>query len=219
MATYQALPRRFYERPTILVALDLLGCTLRHKTRAGIISGRIVEVEAYLGQSDPASHAFIGRTERTKIFWQGAGIAYIYFIYGMYLCFNVITRSAGDVGGVLVRALEPMEGTPLMQKNRGTEEITALTSGPGKLTRALAITLTDNGRDVTRGDLTVVPGSAPSRITVAGRVGISRAKEAPLRFYQSGSIYVSRAATRIRFAGNRAEAEAFLLREPLDIKA
>jgi len=216
VATYQALPRRFYERPTIPVALDLLGCVLRHKTRGGIVSGRIVEVEAYLGQGDPASHAFIGRTERTKIFWQGAGIAYIYFIYGMYLCFNVITRSGDDVGGVLVRALQPVEGYHLCKKiaARGNH------CSDQRPRQADARPGYHPGRQRARRDarrLDYCPRRAPSCITVAGRVGISRAKEAPLRFYQSDSVYVSRAATEVRFAGNRAEAKAFLRRQPLDI--
>ena len=111
-----ALSRRFYERPALTVALDLLGCLLVHQTPAGTISGRIVEVEAYLGRDDPASHAFAGPKGRAQIFWRGAGVAYVYFIYGMHLCFNVTIRAGTEVGGVLVRALEPVSGVDLMQQ-------------------------------------------------------------------------------------------------------
>jgi DNA-3-methyladenine glycosylase len=216
-ACSQALPRQFYKRPCAFVALDLLGCLLCHHTPRGLISGRIVETEAYLGLIDPASHAFAGPTGRARIFWQGVGIAYIYLIYGVHLCFNVITSSGGDVGGVLVRALEPEQGVSLMKQNREIDDIGRLTDGPGKLTRALGITLADNGRDVTSGSLILARSRLPGRVTLTPRIGITRAREAPLRFVDSDSTFISGARAPGVLSGTKQEVRAFLRRTTLTL--
>jgi DNA-3-methyladenine glycosylase len=208
------LQHSFYQRPTADVAIEMLGCILKHDTPEGVISGKIVEVEAYLGPKDPASHASIGLTGRTKIFWQGTGIAYVYFIYGMHLCFNVIAHTGDQVGGVLVRALEPLEGVELMGKKRYTTTISNLTSGPGKVTQALAITLADNGRDLTKGHLSLVSFSVPSAIGVTPRIGISKAREMPLRFFELENPHVSKNRVKQSFAGSPADVRRFLGKEP-----
>ena len=120
------LPREFYERPTVDVARDLLGKVLVH----GHAAGRIIEVEAYLGAHDPAAHASRGLTKRTKVIFGPAGHAYVYFIYGMYECLNIVAEAEGSPGCVLIRALEPLEGIALMQRRRRTKVLAQLASGP-----------------------------------------------------------------------------------------
>jgi DNA-3-methyladenine glycosylase len=206
----KVLSRIFYERPTALVALDLMGCLLCHLTPDGLTAGRIVEVEAYLGPGDPASHAARNPSGRARIFWQGAGIAYIYFIYGAHLCSNVITHDGEDVGGVLVRALEPEDGIDIMRRNRGIEDLHKLTSGPGKLAQAMGITLSDNGRDVTSGELFIARSHPPREVTITSRIGISKAVEAPLRLFESRNPFVSRGKTQVFFTGSVSAAGKFL---------
>src|SRR5262249_7030575 len=148
----KSLNRSFYQRSTIEVARDLLGTILLH----GATSGRIVEVEAYLGEGDLAAHAASGPTNRNRVIFGPPGHAYVYFIYGMYECLNIVAEPAGVAGCVLIRALEPVEGIATMQERRRTaRRVEDLANGPGKLTRALGITLKDNGCDVTRGPVLV----------------------------------------------------------------
>src|SRR5919205_3333787 len=132
------LPHDFYERETELVARDLLGTVLECETEEGIASGIIVETEAYLGEHDLACHAAAGRTARTEHLYGPPGISYVYFIYGMYWCFNAVTREEGQPSAVLVRALEPLAGIALMHKRRPpVRNDVDLTNGPGKLCTAL----------------------------------------------------------------------------------
>src|SRR5258708_18064165 len=146
----EILSRSFYTRPAIEVARSLLGKILVH----GKAAGRIVETEAYLGETDPAAHAFRGRTNRTEVIYGPPGHAYVYFIYGMYECLNLVAEPEGTPGCVLIRALEPLEGIELMRTRRPTaKNDTELASGPGRLTLALGITRRENGADVTRGPL------------------------------------------------------------------
>ncbi len=204
------LPRTFYERPATSVGLDLLGCLLCHQTVEGLLAGRITELEVYLGRNDPASHAFKGNKGRARIFWQGAGIAYIYFIYGAHLCFNVITHHGQDVAGILIRALEPVQGIGIMRENRHVEDFYNLTTGPGKITRALNITLADNGRDLTRGTLFISKSRSPASITITPRIGITKATEVPLRFYASNNAFISRVKEPVIFSGSKPEVLSFL---------
>jgi DNA-3-methyladenine glycosylase len=141
------LKRAFFEAPPELVAPRLLGKVLAHRTAAGVLAGRIVEVEAYLGPHndplDPASHTHRGPTPRNQVLFGPAGHAYIYSIYGRYFCANVSCETEGKAGGVLLRALEPLHGAALMERNRGLEPGAPprlLTSGPGRLCEALGIT-------------------------------------------------------------------------------
>lgn len=185
------LKRTFYSRPTVEVARALLGrIIVRGKT-----AGKIVETEAYLGTGDLAAHAASGITNRNRVIFGPPGHAYVYFIYGMYECLNIVAEPEGQAGCVLIRALEPVDGIAAMRKRRptaGRDE--DLANGPGKLTRALGITLRDNGCDVTRGPVLV--GSPereePFEIGVSARIGITKSADLPLRFFVKGNVFVSR---------------------------
>jgi DNA-3-methyladenine glycosylase len=186
------LPRSFFVRPTIEVALDLLGQTLLHELPEGITAGRIVEVEAYLGEGDPASHAFRGPRGRAELMFREGGVAYVYMSYGMHHCFNVVTDRAGVGGAVLVRAVEPLGGIDLMRKRRGRTALWDLGSGPGKLAQALGIGPAQNGLDLLASTLRVVKGNAAKRIEKGPRIGITQAADWPLRFVDADSAYRSR---------------------------
>lgn len=185
-ARTEILPAEFYARPTVQVARDLLGKILVH----GRAAGRIIEVEAYLGFEDRAAHASRGITPRTKVIYGPPGRAYVYFIYGMYECLNLVAEPEGTPGCVLIRALEPLCGISLMKRRSpAARSVEDLTSGPGKLTRALGITRAHYGRDVTRGDLTVrrLLAEPPFEIRATPRIGIRHCTEWPLRFVLVGS--------------------------------
>jgi DNA-3-methyladenine glycosylase len=191
-----ALPRDFYDRSTELVARDLLGAVLECATGQGIASGRIVETEAYVGEHDLACHAAAGRTARTDPLYGGPGIAYVYFIYGMYWCFNAVTRAEGEPSAVLVRAIEPLDGVELMRARRGlrTRRDVDLTNGPGKLCQALGIEGRHNRLPLDASPLVIRSGIELPReaVTVTPRIGISRSADWPLRWFVSASPYVSK---------------------------
>lgn len=157
------LSRGFYARSTLDVARDLIGMVLLHDTRAGLSSGLIVETEAYIGETDPACHAAPGPTERNRPLYGPPGIAYVYLNYGIHYLVNAVTEPEGSPAAVLIRALEPLDGVPLMRRRRarGTtwkpSEIpeAQLCRGPGNLTRALGITLAQNTLDLTKGPLRI----------------------------------------------------------------
>src|SRR5256885_3718266 len=145
------LSREFYERDTELVARDMLGTVLECDTGDGRASGIIVETEAYLGEHDLACHATAGRTARTEALYGPPGTSYVYFIYGMYWCFNAVTRAEGLPSAVLVRALEPLDGIALMHKRRPRiKSDVELTNGPGKLCTALGVTGSMSGKSLQR---------------------------------------------------------------------
>jgi DNA-3-methyladenine glycosylase len=184
------LARQFYARETVQVAQDLLGKALVHGAAAGLI----VETEAYLGGDDLAAHSARGLTDRTRVIFGPPGHAYVYFIYGMYECLNVVTEPAGQPGCVLIRALEPVAGVALMKRRRPTaRRVEDLASGPGKLTLALGITRAENGADLTNGPLVVREAAAPRAfdIDVTPRVGIRQCADWPLRFLIRGNPFVS----------------------------
>lgn len=185
------LPRRFYDRPTVEVARDLLGAVLVHGPTAGII----VETEAYLGGDDLAAHSSRGITDRTRVIYGPPGHAYVYFIYGMYECLNLVAESDGKPGCVLIRALEPVEGLDLMWKRRpAARKVEQLSSGPGRLTQALGITRKLNGVDVTHGPLHVRRPIHKQNftITTTPRIGITKCADWPLRFFIAGNRFVSK---------------------------
>jgi DNA-3-methyladenine glycosylase len=186
------LKRSFYLRPTIEVARALLGKIVVH----GNASGRIVETEAYLGTGDLAAHAASGPTPRNRVIFGAPGHAYVYFIYGMYDCLNIVAEPEGVAGCVLIRAIEPLDGIGEMRARRpAAKRIEDLANGPGKLTRALGITLRHNGCDVTRGPIVVCDGPAGRfEIAVSPRIGITKSAELPLRFFIKGNPCVSRAS-------------------------
>ncbi|HEY7531094.1 MAG TPA: DNA-3-methyladenine glycosylase [Gemmatimonadota bacterium] len=188
------LPRDFFARDTLAVARDLLGAVLAHDTPDGRAAGRIVEVEAYVGEEDAACHAAAGLTARTGPLYGPPGHAYVYFVYGMHWCFNAVTRPEGLPSAVLVRALEPLEGLPLMRRRRGGRPDRELANGPGKLASALGIGPAQNRADLTQGPLTIREGECvPERVVGRGpRVGIRLAADLPYRLWIEGDPHVSR---------------------------
>lgn len=180
------LPRGFYQRPAIEVAPDLLGKLMVHQTDLGLRMGRIVEVEAYLGREDLAAHSSKGITGRTQAMFGEAGHAYVYLIYGMHHCMNVVTGPLGSGSAVLLRALEPVQG------------LEANTSGPGRLARAMGIDKRHYGADLCHTDSTLYladDGHKPDSILRSARIGVHYAgawAEKPLRFYVEDSAWVSR---------------------------
>jgi DNA-3-methyladenine glycosylase len=186
------LPRSFYARDTVTVARELLGNIIVHHTPEGIVTGRIVETEAYI-QGDPACHASCGMTPRNQVMFGPPGCAYVYFIYGMYYCFNVVTAAEGVGEAVLIRALEPLDGIFIMSARRGRERLVDLCSGPAKLVQSMGITHSHNGADLTAGPLLIHRGTEiKEKIVSSTRIGIKEGDKLLLRFYLEGSIYVSR---------------------------
>jgi DNA-3-methyladenine glycosylase len=196
--TRAVLPRDFYDRDPRLVGPDLLGKVLIRRQGRKLLTGRIVEVEAYLGAEDPAAHASMGKTPRNAVLFGPPGYAYVYFIYGNHYCLNVSCLPDGTPGGILFRALEPLSGIEQMSMLRGIEDdadLRKLTSGPGRLAEAFGITRErDNGKDLTdpRSDLYIADdGSARPQVLITKRVGITKAAEMPLRYIVAGSRFVS----------------------------
>jgi DNA-3-methyladenine glycosylase len=181
----QKLPREFYDRDTILVAKELLGKLLVHESRGATRVGKIVEVEAYLGPHDLAAHSAKGRTKRTKVMFGPPGHAYVYLIYGMYHCMNVVTEREGHASAVLLRAVEPVEN------------IACRTSGPGLLCRAMNIDRRLNAHDLLSDDFFIAMPDVEEKFSVVKRprIGVDYAKhwaKRHLRFYIKGSPFVSR---------------------------
>lgn len=189
------LPRSFYDRETEIVSRELLGTVLECRTPEGLTSGIIVETEAYLGEHDLACHAAAGRTRRTEHLYGPPGISYVYFIYGMYWCFNAVTRQEGQPSAVLIRALEPLDGISLMHKRRPRiRNDTDLTNGPGKLCTALGITGAMTGKPLQRYPLVIREGEPilEGHVEVTTRIGITKSADWPLRWIVRGNRFVSR---------------------------
>jgi len=188
------LPREFYQRPTVTVARELLGCVLRSSRRRVQTEGRIVETEAYLGPEDGASHAATRAAAARDRFYGNGGHAYVFRVYGIHLCLNAITGHRGEPGCVLIRAVEPTVGRDSMARRRGIAATsTELANGPGKLSEAFAISLAHDGADLTHGSLVIGAADAPRTfaVGVGPRIGISRAKTEPLRFWIMDNPHVS----------------------------
>ena len=189
----------FFRQDTVELARKLLGCLLVHRTSDGVAGGMIVETEAYVGAIDKACHAYRNRSERTEIMYHDGGYAYVYFIYGMHYCFNVVTGPEGEGNAVLIRALEPVIGLELMQRQRNTKSVRNLCNGPGKLCQALAITKSEYGLDLCATDSPLrliryrhIPGA---QIVATPRINVAYAEEAaawPWRFYVKDNLYVSK---------------------------
>jgi DNA-3-methyladenine glycosylase len=200
------LKTEFFNRDPRRVARALLGKLLVRKTPRGILAGRIVETEAYLGQGDLAAHAAAGRTARNSVLFGPPGHAYVYFIYGNHYCFNVSCLPDGMPGGVLFRAMEPVAGVEQMAKARGVDAaneidlkniswLRKISSGPGRMSEALGITRErDNGKNLVsaRSDLRIADdGYRVRHVTVTPRIGIVKSAEQPLRFFIAGNAFVS----------------------------
>jgi len=188
----------FFRQDTVELARKLLGCLLIHRTPDGVTGGMIVEAEAYVGAIDKACHAYRNRSERTEIMYHDGGYAYVYFIYGMHHCFNVVTGPRGEGNAVLIRALEPVIGLDLMQRRRNTKSLQNLCSGPGKVCQALAITKNEYGMDLCAADSSlrlIRYRHIPDAQTAAtSRINVAYAEEAaawPWRFYVKSNTFVS----------------------------
>lgn len=198
----KVVSRDFYLQPTPVVAAGLLGKLVVVRTPRGVIAGAIVEVEAYLGASDPASHAYRGPTPRNAAMFGPPGHAYVYLSYGVHWMLNFVTQPEGVGEAVLIRALEPVEGVALIERNESAP-VHRLMNGPGKLARALGIARAAfDGVDLCRrgGRLSVIDTGArvdDATIAVGPRIGISQAADWPLRFYISGNPCISRRETLI----------------------
>ena len=190
------VPRSFYNRPTLIVAKDLLGKVLVHRTPGGVAAGMIVETEAYIGEDDPACHAAPGPTRRNAPLYGPPGLAYVYLNYGIHYLVNAVTEAEGHPAAVLIRALHPVEGLALMRKRRAPDghaiDDSDLCRGPGNLTRALGITLTDNLLDLTSSTLTIEDrGLARGKVVWGSRIGIRVGLERPWRCWIAGHPSVS----------------------------
>ena len=190
----RVLPPEFYARPAVAVARDLLGRVLLSEVGGDRTAGRIVETEAYTGPEDAASHAAasIGRTERNDPLFGPPGTAYIHLNYGIHWCLNAVTTAEGCPAGVLIRALEPTLGLDVMERRRGRPE---LTSGPARLTEALGVGPELQRHPLQRSPLRILVGGGPvaeSDVIATTRIGISRAADLELRFYERDNDWVSR---------------------------
>jgi DNA-3-methyladenine glycosylase len=197
---FQPLDRSFFARSPRRVARELLGKVLVRERGKLRLAGRIVEVEAYLGAYDPASHSFAGETARNAVLFGPPGYAYVYFIYGSHYCLNVSCERDGKAGGVLFRALEPLEGIEEMARARkvvvqGPRDLVRLTSGPGRMAEAFGVTRArDNGCDLTSPDsgLWIGDDGFPAKnIVTTPRIGITKAADQPLRYILAGNAFVS----------------------------
>lgn len=193
------MKRTFFQQDTVAVARELLGSLLVYRTPEGTAGGMIVETEAYVGAIDKACHAYKGRSSRTEIMFHEGGLAYVYLIYGMYYCFNIVTGPAGEGNAVLIRALEPVVGLDLMGRRRKTQMLRNLCSGPGKVCRALAIGKKEYGMDLCASDcpLQVLPYRkyGERQIIASPRINVDYAGEAaswPWRFSIADNPFVSR---------------------------
>jgi DNA-3-methyladenine glycosylase len=192
----QALARAFYDRPTLLVAEELLGKVLVHRTPAGVAAGMIVETEAYIGEDDPACHAAPGPTARNAPLYGPPGFAYVYLNYGIHYLVNAVTEADGHPAAVLIRALAPIDGIRLMAKRRAPDgrhiDTLDLCRGPGNLTRALGIGLTDNLLDLTSSRLLIEDrGLAVGALSWGPRIGIRVGVDKPWRCWVTGHPSVS----------------------------
>lgn len=172
-------------------ARSLLGWKLVHESPEGITSGYIVETESY-DMHDPASHAYGGPRKRNAAMYEAAGTVYVYFTYGMHYCMNIVTGEKGHGQGVLIRALQPLEGIELMQQRRGLTDERQLTNGPAKLAQAMGITMEHGGMKVGAGALRLEPGIDVHEVVQTTRIGISKAVDQPWRFYVAHNAYVSK---------------------------
>ncbi len=187
------LSRQFYNRATIDVAREILDKQIVYNSPNGKLSARIVEVEAYIGEGDPACHASRGKTKRNEVMFGKAGFAYLYLIYGMYNCLNFVTEKDGFPSAILLRAAEPEEGIDIMLQNNFKKESSKLLAGPGLFCKAFGLTREQNGLDLTNEELYLESrNNNKVEIVETTRIGISDGKELLGRFYDKNSKAVSK---------------------------
>jgi DNA-3-methyladenine glycosylase len=190
----KVLPKSFYARDPAIVAKELLGKILVRNLNGKILSGKIVETEAYYGEKDPASRARRGKLPHCELMWEEPGTVFIYMVHNNWL-FNIVTMPKGIASAVLIRALQPLKGIEVMKENRNVSDIKNLTSGPGKLTKALAITKELNGASVTnsKSEVYITEGDNEKFETgKSNRIGVSKDLKKPLRFFIKNNPFVSR---------------------------
>ncbi len=188
------LPREFYLRDGLTVARELVGKKIVTRFPEGMTGGIIVETEAYMGALDAAAHSYRGKTERTKIFYGAGGFVYVYLIYGMHLCTNVVANVAGVPEAVLIRALEPTDGVELMKRRRGKNNLRELCSGPGKLSQALGVTKNFYGADLCGEEIFIETTDFQATISATRRINVDyagAAAEYPWRFVAAGNVFLS----------------------------
>jgi DNA-3-methyladenine glycosylase len=191
---YRPLPLEFYQRDTLDLVPEILGKVLVRKLRGKSLSGRIVEIEAYIGK-DPASHAARGMTERNKVMFEDGGLSYVYFTYGMHFCFNIVTEKKGSPAAFLVRALEPLDGIEVMKKLRMTDIVANLTNGPAKLCQAMKIDRKLNGVRLDSRDFFIANDGFvvdKKNIDRSTRIGIKVGMDKEWRFFLKESEFVSK---------------------------
>jgi DNA-3-methyladenine glycosylase len=186
------LQKEFYLQKCPVVAKELIGKILVRKKEGKVYSGIIVETEAYLGEKDPASHAYPGKTKRNENMFKEGGIVYVYFTYGNHFCFNVVTGPEGTAHAVLIRAVDPLLGIDDMKRNRGTEDIYNLASGPGKLAKAFEIDSSLNGASLLGSEIYILDSQHKGyKVLKSKRIGITKNPDKLLRFYAKDNMFVS----------------------------
>ncbi len=194
------IPQSFYLRSTLTVAKQLLGKVFVRRVGAEKLTGRIVEVEAYHQDIDEAAHSFAGRTKRNAVMYEPGGVLYVYFIYGMHYCMNVVTEAEGTGAAVLIRAIEPLEGLEIMRNNRGGMQDRGrdLTNGPAKCCQAFGITNAHNGIPLFGDSVFILQGDIPSPgdIVSSPRIGITKSVDLPWRFHLRDNPWISRKIAR-----------------------
>lgn len=196
----QKLPELFYKRDVHTVAKELLGKIFVRKISDKILSGKIVEVEAYDGSIDESAHSFIGKTKRNEVMFKGGGFLYVYFTYGMHYCANIVTGNENDGCAVLIRSIEPIGGVELMainrfnKKNLSSKEKFNLTNGPAKICQAFKITKKDNGKYLLDDDIFILdsPTIDEKDIFITKRIGIKKSVDLLWRYYIKDNSYVSK---------------------------
>ncbi len=188
------LPEEFYLQNTLDVARALLGKIFVKLAGDAVLAGRIVETEAYMQHGDPSCHSFRGKNKRNEIMFGPSGRLYVYFIYGMHYCMNVVTQEQGIADAVLIRAVEPVAGIEDMKKNRGTDDFKVLAKGPARLCQAFAVGRGENGLSLQGPKIRIIdsPDMKETQVGRSPRIGISSAQDFPWRFYEIDSPFVSR---------------------------
>lgn len=198
---FSVLPKQFYLRSAIPVAKDLIGKYIFKKTGKQILSGIIVETEAYTGRKDAAAHSYNGKTPRNAVMFEEGGAAYVYFTYGNHFCFNVVTCKKGTPSAVLIRGVEPVDGIETMKKNRGTNDLYNLTNGPGKFAKAFDIDRRLNSADLTGDKIYITEPSEKKDFVIlkSRRIGITKNADKLYRFYAKDNRFVSHAPKKLLF--------------------
>jgi DNA-3-methyladenine glycosylase len=196
---FTVLSKAFYLRSAVIVAKDLIGKYIFRNTGKEILSGIIVETEAYTGRNDPAAHSYRGKTLRNAVMFEEGGAGYVYFTYGNHFCFNVVTCRKGTPSAVLIRGVEPVKGLDTMKKNRRTEDLYNLTNGPGKFTKAFGIDRKLNGADLAGDKIYIAEPSEKKDFVIlkSKRIGITKNADKLYRFYIKDNKFVSHAPGKL----------------------